>query len=124
MIMHSSPRRKKTNKYSPLNIQQMSIQNMQNLHINFNITKNTLIEIIQFIFIKYGEFTVFGYNSKKNEFWAKKMKQNKCLLYFTLSINDYFNNDCSIIVIKPITGEISEFKKVINLIQRKTNLYK
>ena len=85
------------------------------------ISKNYLMEIIEFTFIKH-KFSVFGYNNKLDEFWGKKNKKNKCILHFTLNIYS-INNELSNLVITPLTGDDLEFKNLLNDINNSLNLH-
>ena len=78
-----------------------------------NINSNKLLDIIRFTFTKKGEYTAFGFNTKTKEFWAKKIKKDKCLLHFTLTIN-YFDLETSNIIITPIVGDDKELSKLLN----------
>ena len=88
------------------------------LCFKFKINSNKLLDIIRFTFTKKGEYTAFGFNTKTKEFWAKKIKKNKCLLYFTLTIN-YFDLETSNIIITPI---VSDEKELSNLFTSITNI--
>jgi len=80
--------------------------------ISCDINKNRLIQLIQFSFRNKGDFNVFGYNSKTDEYWAKKIVKNDIILYFTLTIkpNSYLNTD---IIINQIIGKNNEMQKFV-----------
>ena len=80
--------------------------------ISCDINKNRLIQLIQFSFRNKGDFNVFGYNSKTDEYWAKKIVKNDIILYFTLTIkpNSYLNTD---IIINQIIGKNNEMLKFV-----------
>jgi len=77
-----------------------------------NINKNRLIQLIQFSFRNKGDLNVFGYNSKTDEYWAKKIVKNDIMLYFTLTIkpNSHLNSD---IIINQIIGKNNEMQKFV-----------
>ena len=89
--------------------------NVEELYIHCDIEKKSLLDIIKFTFSKYGEFTMFGYNNRSSEFWAKKIKKNIYSLNFTLEIivNEL---STSTIVIRPIIGDKMEYTKIYNII--------
>ena len=94
-----------------------------NISIYCDIDKSKLLDIIQFTFKQKGDFSVFGYNTNTEEFWAKKFIKNEFLLHFTLIIKskDYENSN---IIIKPIIGSDKEIKNLVSDIKEMINLYK
>jgi len=96
--------------------------NVEELYIHCDIEKKSLLDIIKFTFSKYGEFTMFGYNNRSSEFWAKKIKKNIYSLNFTLEIivNEL---STSTIVIRPIIGDKMEYTKIYNIIIDMIKLY-
>jgi hypothetical protein len=88
-----------------------------------DIDKNKLIDIIQFTFSQKSDLTVFGYNSKSQEFWAKKIIKNEFMLHVTLNIKS-INSDNSKIIVTPIIGNDKEIKKLIIIITEMISLYK
>jgi hypothetical protein len=87
-----------------------------------DIDKNKLYDLIQFTFIKKGEFSVFGYNTHSEEFWAKKIVKDEFLLHFTLNIKpDGYEK--SNIIVKPIIGSDKEIKKLVSDIKEMINLH-
>jgi len=88
-----------------------------------DIDKNKLSDIIQASFTQKGDFSVFGYNTHYDEFWAKKIVKDEFLLHFTLIIksNGYENSN---IIIKPIIGNDKEIKHLISYIKETIDLYK
>jgi len=102
----------------------MKIENIHipELLINCSINKFLLLDVIKFTFLQYCHFSVFGYNNQTDEFWAKKIINNKYLLYFTLKIN-YCDLNSSNIIIFPLVGDQLEFKNLLSLIQNNINLY-
>jgi len=85
------------------------------------IGKDKLMEIIQFIFIKY-KFSTIGYNKKLDEFHGKKSVRNVCILHFTVSVHSV-NNNVSNLVITPLAGNDLEIKKIIYGINNTLQLY-
>jgi len=90
------------------------------ISIYCNINIEQLIDFIQFTFFKEYKLSVFGYNNRENKFWAKKIINNNCILYFTLNIL-YCNNNRSKVTISPIIGNDIEIQMLINTF---TNLCK
>ena len=87
-----------------------------------DIDKNKLYDIIQFTFIKKGDFSVFGYNTHSEEFWAKKVVKDEFLLHFTINIkSDGYEK--SNIIVKPIIGSDKEIKKLVSDIKEMIILY-
>jgi hypothetical protein len=88
-----------------------------------DIDKNKLSDIIQSSFIEKGDFSVFGYNTYSDEFWAKKNIKDTFLLHFTLTVQSigYENSN---IVIKPIIGSDTEIKNLLSHIKETIYLYK
>jgi hypothetical protein len=87
-----------------------------------DIDKNKLVDIIQFIFSQKSDLSVFGYNSKSQEFWAKKIIKNEFLLHVTLSIKSV-SSEKSNIIVTPIIGNDKEIKKIILIITEMLRLY-
>jgi hypothetical protein len=87
-----------------------------------DIDKNKLSDIIQFSFAQKGDLSVFGYNTRYNEFWAKKIVKDEFLLHFTLNIKSigYENSN---IIITPIIGNDKEIKNLILYIKEMIELY-
>lgn len=88
-----------------------------------DINKNKLIDIIQFIFSQKSDLSVFGYNTKSQEFWAKKIIKNEFLLHVTLSIKSNASENSNIIV-TPIIGNDKEIKNLILNLKEMLNIYK
>lgn len=88
------------------------IKFVSEITISCNINKNKLMQLIQFSFRDKGDLTVFGYNSTKDEYWAKKIVKNEIILYFTLTIksNSYVSSD---IIINQIIGKNNEMLKFV-----------
>ena len=87
-----------------------------------DIDKNKLYDLIQFTFIKKGDFSVFGYNTHTEEFWAKKIVKDEFLLHFTINIKpDGYEK--SNIIVKPIIGSDKEIKKLVSDIKEMIILY-
>ena len=92
------------------------------ISISCDIDKNKLYDLIQFTFIKKGEFSVFGYNTHSEEFWAKKIVKDEFLLHFTLNIkSDGYEK--SNIIVKPIIGSDKEIKNLVSDIKEMINLH-
>ena len=91
------------------------------IYIPCKISKDKLMEIIQFIFIKY-KFSTIGYNKRLDEFYVKKSISNICILHFTLSVHS-INNNLSKLVITPLAGNELEIKKIIFGINNTLQLY-
>jgi len=87
-----------------------------------DINKNKLSDIIQFTFTQKGDFSVFGYNTHSEEFWAKKIVKDEFLLHFTLNIK---TDDCekSNIIVNPIIGSDKEIKTLVSYLKEMINLY-
>ena len=66
---------------------------------------------------------MFGYNTKSQEFWGKKIVKNEFLLHVTLKIKS-INSDNSKIIVTPIIGNDKEIKKLIIIITEMISLYK
>jgi hypothetical protein len=86
-----------------------------------DIDKNRLYDLIQFTFTKKCDFSVFGYNTYSEEFWAKKIVKDEFLLHFTLNIKNDGYQKCNIIV-RPIIGSDKEIKKLVSDIKQMINL--
>lgn len=95
---------------------------MPKISIPCNMSKNKLSEIIQYSFIGFNDFSVFGFNTINEEFWAKKFNKNKYLLHFTMCIQSYGYENCSI-VISPLVGNDTEIMLLYNKIKEIVNLY-
>jgi hypothetical protein len=93
------------------------------IKIYCNINKNKLIDIIKYTFLETCELSVFGYNNRTHEFWAKKFKNNDYLLHFTLILKSIDNNN-SFIVISPLVGDDNEIVKLVSNINQIISLYK
>jgi hypothetical protein len=94
-----------------------------NINIYCNINKNKLIDVIKYTFLEYCNLSVFGYNNRTDEFWAKKFKNCNYLLNFTLKIISIDYNN-SFIVISPLVGNNNEIVKLVDNINKILNLYK
>ena len=94
-----------------------------NIKIYCNINKNKLIDIINYTFLKCCNLSVFGYNNRTGEFWAKKFKNTYYLLHFTLALKSIDNNN-SFIVISPLVGDDNEIVKLVSNINQIISLYK
>jgi hypothetical protein len=101
--------------------QKVQFRYTQTIMIPCQISKNNLNEIITDIFTNY-KFTAFGYNNRLDEFWCKKNKSDKCIIYFTLHILS-INNNVSKIVITPLAGNTFEFNNLLNNINKSLHLY-
>jgi len=77
-----------------------------NIISNYKLNKYKLSYIIEKILIEYKKFTAFGYNRETEEFWAKIIKKNDYVLYFTISI-EHINETNSKIIIQPLVGDIT-----------------
>ena len=88
-----------------------------------DIDKNKLSDIIQASFTQKGDFSVFGYNTHYDEFWAKKIIKDEFLLHFTLTVKSigYENSN---IIITPIVGNDKEIKNLLSHIKETIYLYK
>ena len=88
-----------------------------------DIDKNKLSDIIQASFTQKGDFSVFGYNTHYDEFWAKKIIKDEFLLHFTLTVKSigYENSN---IIITPIVGSDKEIKNLLSHIKETIYLYK
>jgi hypothetical protein len=87
-----------------------------------DIDKNKLSEIIQYTLIQKGDFSVIGYNTHSEEFWAKKIVKDEFILHFTLNIKTEGYEQSNIIV-KPIIGNDKEIKNLVSEIKEMINLY-
>lgn len=102
--------------------EKIQMSNVDEFCIHCDIEKKFLGDIIQFTFSKYCDFTMFGYNNRSGEFWAKKLKKNMYLLNFTLKVQDngYYSSK---ILIHPLIGEKMEYTKLYNIIINMIKLY-
>jgi hypothetical protein len=87
-----------------------------------DIDKNKLSDIIQFTFTQKGDFSVIGYNTHSEEFWAKKIVKDEFLLHFTLNIKRE-GYEKSNIIVKPIIGNDKEINNLVSHIKEMINLY-
>jgi hypothetical protein len=67
------------------------------LHIKCMISIDKLNEIIVFIFKKYCNLSIYGYNVETDKYWGKKIKK-ECNLHFTLYIKKNVDFSSSIII--------------------------
>ena len=88
-----------------------------------DIDKNKLSDIIQLTLTQKGDFSVIGYNTHSEEFWAKKIVKDEFLLHFTLNIKTEGYEQSNIIV-KPIIGNDKEIKNLVSYITETIDLYK
>ena len=95
---------------------------LPNIIIYAAINNYKLLDIIKYTFLEYCNLSVFGYNNRKNEFWAKKIKNSDYLLHFTLTIKSIDCNN-SVIVICPLVGSNSEISKLVANINQILSLY-
>jgi hypothetical protein len=113
---------------SPINLktfktrEKMTYKYIPNIMIYAAINNYKLLEIIKHTFLEYCNLSVFGYNNRTNEFWAKKFKNSDYLLYFTLTIKSIDYNN-SFIVICPLVGSNSEIEKLVKKINQILSLY-
>ena len=92
------------------------------ISISCDIDKNKLIDIIQFIFSQKSDLSVFGYNTRSQEFWGKKIIKNEFLLHVTLSIKSV-SSEKSNIIVTPIIGNDKEIKNIVLIIKEMICLY-
>jgi hypothetical protein len=96
--------------------------NIQEMYVTCNIDKNILFDIIKYTF-SYYKLSVFGFNKKTDEFWAKKIVKDKNVLYFTINIK-YYDCNFSYFILNPIVGKYDEYKNVLYEITENIELYK
>jgi hypothetical protein len=65
--------------------------------IKCEINIDKLKEIIVFIFKKYCNLSIYGYDVETNKYWGKKIKK-ECNLHFTLLINKNVDFSSTIII--------------------------
>ena len=87
-----------------------------------DIDKNKLSDIIQFTLTQKGDFSVIGYNTHSEEFWAKKIVKDEFLLHFTLNIKRE-GYEKSNIIVHLIIGNDKEIKNLVSDIKEMINLY-
>jgi hypothetical protein len=104
------------------NRQKIGYEYIHDIKFKCNISKPLLTDIVSFMLARYLELTVIGYNSRTDEFWAKKIVGNIYLLNFTLSIKLY-EYDTSEIIIKCSVGNNLEITNLINKITNMLKLY-
>ena len=92
-----------------------SFHYIQELNFSCNINNDKLLDIIRFTFTKKGEYSAFGFNNKNKEFWAKKIKKEKCLLHFTLNVK-FVALEISNIVITPLVANEKELSALLTSI--------
>lgn len=78
-----------------------------NIVLEYNINKTKLINIIEKKLISHKNFTAVGYSPITEEFWAKTIKNNEFVLYFTMTI-EHINENSSKIIIKPFVGDVQK----------------
>lgn len=82
-------------------------------NLNIKILNNKINNIL-----KLCNLNVFGYDTYKDKYWGKKIK-NTCYLSFTITIIQQLENEV-IIIIDTLIDTKSEMKKIIDIIN--TNL--
>jgi len=92
------------------------------ISIYCDIDKNKLSDIIQLTFTQKGDFSVIGYDTNSEEFWAKKIVKDEFLLHFTLNIKRE-GYEKSNIIVKPIIGNDKEIKNLVSNIKEMINLH-
>ena len=91
------------------------------IHIKCMINIEKLKEIIVFIFKKYCNLTIFGYNVETDKYWGKKIKK-ECNLHFTLSIKKNVDFSSSIII-DTICNKNNELNNLHNDILKAIQMY-
>jgi hypothetical protein len=92
------------------------------ISIYCDIDKNKLSDIIQFTFTQKGDFSVIGYDTHSEEFWAKKIVKDEFLLHFTLNIKRE-GHEKSNIIVHPIIGSDKEINNLVSNIKEMINLH-
>jgi len=99
----------------------ISFKYIPSCSINCNIGKKQVYDIIGTIF-NYCCVTVYGYNKSNDKYWAKKIKDQNCELYFDFSVkNDGEHN--SIISIVPNIGTHKNFMFIYKIVGDVVNLH-
>jgi len=112
----------------PFNLKKLSSRDrlryriIPKISICCDIDKNKLSDIIQFTFTQNSDFSVIGYNTHSEEFWAKKIVKDEFLLHFTLNIKSH-GYEKSNIIVHPIIGNDKEIKNLVSEIKEMINLY-
>ena len=89
----------------------------------YPLNKYLICEILKFMLSDYINITVYGYSSEYEEFWGKQIKQNNLLIYFTIKFCIIDNNTTKIII-TPLVGDVSEYKKLTHIIKKYYIKYK
>lgn len=80
---------------------------------NVFIQKSSNIDkFLQVLLLDFCEITIYGYNVDKKYYWAKKIKNNICVLMFTLSIDTN-----SITIIPNIGSDIYIKELYLNMLE-------
>jgi hypothetical protein len=64
--------------FTPYNVktfntrQKICYDYIHDIKFKYNISKPLLTDIVSFVLARYLELSVIGYNSRTDEFWAKK----------------------------------------------------
>ena len=115
-LIHTTSLKKNTSRDSLRN------QIIAKIYICCDIDKNKLSDIIQASFTEKVDFNVFGYNTRYDEFWAKKFIKDECILYFTLTVKSIgYENSNIIITIK--IGSDKEIKNLLSHIKETIYLF-
>jgi hypothetical protein len=85
-----------------------------------NVNIETIFEIFQIGLKKFTEINIYGFNSRTNEYWLKKINKCESKLHFKISIFKK-SKSSSYIIITPILGTDKDINiltiKIINLLK-------
>lgn len=73
------------------------------IHLNYRLSKSEFDAIIQRILIDFCNMTVFGYDKQADTYWCKKYNNSSCVLHLTIQIH-FTSLGHSKISILPIIG--------------------